>query len=264
METAVASASKRPVLWEELTWEDIGALVEGGMDMAILPVGATEQHGPHLHLGMDTTAAIAVAHGASARTGVPVLPAIPVGCSLGHTTRWPGTLSLRPETLARVVTDLAEWLHAAGIRRLLILNGHVTNAAPLRCALETIRHDWPDVRVAVRSIWDISPEVHAVYHADAANFHANRAETALVMAVRPELVRIERAVDEPDLSADRFFAYTVDRETRTGTVGSPSLATAELGRELLEECIAELAVQVTQALVESSPLDDLAPFGSGR
>ncbi len=249
------SPSGTPVLWEELTWEDIGALVEGGMDMAILPVGATEQHGPHLHVGMDTTAAVAVAHGVSARTGIPVLPAIPVGCSLGHTTRWPGTLSLRPATLTRVITDIAWWLDAAGVRRLLLLNGHVTNWAPLRCALEEIRHELPRMRVALRSIWDISPEVRAAYHADAENFHANRAETALVMAVRPDLVRADRAVDEPDRSAGHFFAYTVDRETRTGTVGSPSLATPEEGRALLERCVADLAAQLADALRETPPLD---------
>ncbi len=258
MTEPLTEPSARPVLWEELTWEDVGALVAGGMDMAILPVGATEQHGPHLHLGMDTTAAVAVAHGTSVRTGVPVLPAIPVGCSLGHTTRWPGTLSLRPETLSRVVTDMAEWLHAAGIRRLLLLNGHVTNGAPLRCALESIRHDWPQMRVALRSLWEISPPVHFLYHEDATNFHANRAETALMMAVRPDLVHMNRAVDEPDRSADLFFSYTVAQETRTGTVGRPTLATAQSGHELLEACIADLSAQVLGALREQVPLDESA------
>lgn len=262
METPPPHDDAPPILWEELTWEEAGALVAGGMDMAILPVGATEQHGPHLHLGMDTMAATAVAHGVSARTGIPVLPAIPVGCSLGHTARWPGTLSLRPETLTRVVCDIAWWLDAAGIRRLLMLNGHVTNWAPLRCALENIRHDLPRMRVAVRSIWDISPEVHAAYHADAANFHANRAETAMVMAVRPDMVRIDRAVDEPDLGADRFFAYTVDRETPTGTVGAPTGATPEEGRALLERCIADLSAQLRAARTETPPLDPDHPEGT--
>jgi creatinine amidohydrolase len=243
------------LLWEELTWQEAGELIAGGMDMAILPVGATEQHGPHLHLGMDTMAATAVAHGVSARTGVPVLPAIPVGCSLGHTAHWPGTLSLRPATLAAVVCDIAWWLHAAGVRRLLLLNGHVTNHAPLRCALEEIRHATPALMVALRSVWDISERVRAAYHADAGpDFHANRAETALVMAVRPEMVRTGRAVDEPARSAGLFFAHPVPRESVTGTVGSPSLATAEEGAWLLEAAVADLSAQVTAALDETPPL----------
>jgi creatinine amidohydrolase len=248
----------RPVLWDELTWEEVGELVEGGMDMAILPVGATEQHGRHLTVGMDTLAASTVAYGVSARTGVPVLPVLPYGCSLGHTHRWPGTISLRPETLSRMVVEIAEWLEPAGIRRLLLLNGHVTNHAPLRAALETVRHQQPSMLMALRSLWDISPRVHAIYHDDAVNFHANRAETALVMAVRPDLVRPDRFVDEPDAAVDHFFAYTVDRETATGTVGAPTLATAELGEELVEACVADLSADVRRALTEIAPLDTLA------
>ncbi|MCB0881730.1 MAG: creatininase family protein [Thermoleophilia bacterium] len=247
-------AGRGPVLWDELTWEQVARLVADGMDMAILPVGATEQHGPHLPLGMDTLAAVTVAHGVSARTGIPVLPALPVGCSLGHTTRWPGTLSLRPATLAAVVTEVAAWLHAAGVRRLLLLNGHVTNAAPLRCALEVTRHDLPGMRVALRSLWEASPEAHRVYHDDAANFHANRAETSLVLAVRPDLVHMDRAVDEPDRGADHFFAYPVDHETRTGTVGAPTGATADEGARLIEECVASLSAQLSVALTEDPPI----------
>jgi creatinine amidohydrolase len=85
-----------PVLWQNLTWEDVAALRDRGITMAILPVGATEQHGPHLPLGVDTLSAEAVAHGASALTGIPVLPSLAYGCSLGHSPKWPGTISLRP------------------------------------------------------------------------------------------------------------------------------------------------------------------------
>ena len=132
--------SGKPVLWQNLTWEDVAALRDQGITMAILPVGATEQHGPHLPLGVDTLSAEAVAHGASALTGIPVLPSLAYGCSLGHSPKWPGTISLRPETLSKLVLEIAEWLNSAGFDRLLLLNGHVTNWAPLRCGLENIRH----------------------------------------------------------------------------------------------------------------------------
>lgn len=246
---------KNPVRWEELTWEDISALRDSGIDMAILPVGATEQHGGHLPVGVDTYSAIAVAEGASARTGIPVLPALAYGCSLGHSKKWPGTISLRPETLARLIVEIAEWVVAAGFTRLLILNGHVTNWAPLRCGLENVRHAYPDLRIALRSIWEISGEVHDHYHADAANFHANCAETSVMLALRPELVRADRVVDEPDRAAHCFFSYTMDRETVTGTVGRPSEGTPEQGRELLQLAIAELSRQLESALHERTPLE---------
>jgi len=247
--------SGKPVLWQNLTWEDVAALRDRGIRMAILPVGATEQHGPHLPLGVDTLSAEAVAHGASALTGIPVLPSLAYGCSLGHSPKWPGTISLRPETLSKIVLEIAEWLHTAGFDRLLLLNGHVTNWAPLRCGLENIRHTYPTMRVALRSIWDISDEAHRRYHEDAANFHANCAETSLMLALHPELVRMDKVVDEPDRSAGCFFAYRVSDESVHGTVGTPSLAEAAAGQTLLDLCVSELAQQLTQALTEATPLE---------
>src|SRR5687768_16180169 len=117
-----------PVLWERLTWEEIARLGQSGMDMAILPVGATEQHGPHLALDVDTVSAVSVAHGVSAATGVPVLPALAYGCSLGHSRRWPGTIAIGPQVMIELVAQVGDWVIGAGFSRLLILNGHVTNA----------------------------------------------------------------------------------------------------------------------------------------
>ena len=157
-----------PVLWEWLTWEEVGALRRAGMDMAILPVGSTEQHGPHLSLNVDTVSADAVARGVSGQTGVPILPALPYGAAWGHTSKWPGTLSLSPATVTNAVVEIGEWLLAAsGFTKLLLLNGHVTNAAPLRVALETLRFRHPEMRVALRGLWEISPRVAAAYTADA-------------------------------------------------------------------------------------------------
>jgi creatinine amidohydrolase len=94
--------------WERLTWCEVAALRQR-LDMAILPIGSTEQHGPHLGMDTDTVSAVLVAEAVGTRTGVPVLPAIPYGCSLGHSHRWPGTLALAPETLTRVVVDVLSW-----------------------------------------------------------------------------------------------------------------------------------------------------------
>ncbi len=249
----------QPVLWEELTWEQLTALRNQGTNLVILPIGATEQHGLHLPVGVDTFSAIAVAHGVSAQTGIPVLPALPYGCSLGHSKKWAGTLSLRPETLAKLVVEIAEWVYSAGFHRLLLLNGHVTNWAPLRCGLENVRHTYPDLRIALRSLWEISPRIHQFYHQDAANFHANCAETSVMLALRPDLVQMDKALDEPDRSAGCFFAYTVNHESVHGAVGSPSKGDRALGEQILQLCIDELSTQLKQALTEGTPLEELPP-----
>jgi creatinine amidohydrolase len=250
--------SKKPVLWQELSWEQIASIRDGGIDIAILPVGATEQHGLHLPTGVDTLSAVAVAEGVSARTGFPVLPTLPVGCSLGHTRKWPGTLSLRPETLSQVVRELAEWVLAAGFTRLVILNGHVTNAAPLRCALENIRADLPDMRIGIRSIWEITEEIGSIYMRDGgSNFHANDAETSLMLHLHPDLVDMRKVRDEPDRSACCFFSYTVDKESVHGVVGEPSVATAAHGASILEACISQLSDQLIKAHRERTPLEEM-------
>ena len=247
--------SPKAVLWEWLTWEEVEALKSSGMDMAILPVGSTEQHGPHLSLNVDTLSADTVARGVSAATGVPVLPALPYGAAWGHTSKWPGTLSLSPATVTQAVVEIGEWLlSASGFTRFLILNGHMTNAAPLRIALETLRYRHPEMCVALRSLWEISPRVTAIYTADAADWHANAAETSVMLARYPQGVRPEKIADDPDRTTDLFFSYPVSRTSENGATGKPTLATAGQGEMLLAWAVADLSVLVKAALTEKAPL----------
>lgn len=252
MTTAVA----QPVRWERCTWPEIARLRAAGMDMVILPVGSTEQHGPHLSLDTDTLSAVAVAEAVSARCGVPVLPAIAYGCSLGHSQHWPGTLSLQPETLTAVVVDTLTWAYHAGVRRFLILNGHVTNAAPLRCALERLRATLDDAMVAVRFLGDVSERVHTAYWADADDWHANCAETSLLLALSPDRVRPAELAhaDDPDRTAGLLFSHPVNRTSRNGTTGTPSLATADQGAALFAMLVDDLTAQVRAGLREAPPL----------
>lgn len=244
----------KPVLWSELTWEEVRALREAGREMAILPVGSTEQHGPHLPLNVDTLSAEVVASAVSARTGVAVLPALPFGCALGHTRHWPGTLSLSPETLSRVVVELLEDVVSYGFSRLLILSGHVSNAAPLRSALETLRERHPDLQIAQKHVCEASARVKAIYEPDADDWHANAAETALMMHLAPASVRTGRVFDDPDRTRDLVFSYTVPKTSRAGHTGSPTLATPEMGAQLFELLIEDWTAWVKRALSEQAPL----------
>ena len=243
-----------PALWEWLTWEEIGALRTSGMDMAILPVGSTEQHGPHLSVNVDTLSANTVARGVSAQTGVPILPALPYGAAWGHTAKWPGTLSLSPTTVTQTAVEIGEWLwQASGFTRLLILNGHMTNFAPLRAALETLRFRHPEMRIALRNLWEISQRVTAIYTADAQDWHANAAETSLMLARYPQGVRVEKIADDPDRTETLFFSYPVNRTSENGATGRPTLATAAQGETLLAWAIEDLSALVRDALTEEPP-----------
>lgn len=246
-----------PVMWDHLTWPEIGARLATGLDAVLLPCGATEQHGPHLGTGMDTALATEVCAAVSSATGVAVLPPLAYGCSLGHSHRWPGTLALSPQTLTALVTDLGDWLWHAGVRRLFLVNSHVTNAAPLRCALEVLRARHDGFMVAVLNTAEVSPRVRAAFFADATDWHANQAETALMLARAPDLARPGLCVssDDPDRTNGLVFAHPVNRTSCNGVTGHPSRATAAQGRKLFRWIVADLAKIVRRALREKAPLD---------
>ncbi len=194
--------------WADEAWPELGDL--DGV-VGLVPVGATEQHGPHLPTGTDTIIATALCERASDRTGALVLPAIPVGCSYGHGTELPGTLSLTPELLAAVARQYAEWAAATSrLTRLLFVNAHFGNAAALGIATDHLRLYRPDLQVGVVDWWSITPDVAAEMTVDGDDVHAHRAETSVMMAVAPELVHLDRlpTSDDPDRAAGLVFRYT--------------------------------------------------------
>jgi creatinine amidohydrolase len=246
-------AQGRPsALWEQLTLEEIGAAAAGGA-VAVLPVGATEQHGPHLATGTDTRSAAAVALAAAGRTGDLVLPAIPYGCSLGHGDAWPGTISLHPMTLTAVVLEVGRWVRASGFRRLVMVNGHATNGPPCQSALLQLRHEIADLRMRFVSLFDLSEPIAERYARDAPDFHANEGETSILLHVDPAMVRHDRAVDEPDRTVGRVLQYPMPVVTRSGVVGAPSTATAEAGAELFGALVDALADLLTRVREERDP-----------
>jgi creatinine amidohydrolase len=235
-----------------MTMDEVGEAAAAGA-VAVLPVGATEQHGPHLVTGTDTLLAEHVADAAAELTGDVVLPALPYGCSLGHTDRWPGTVSLHPTTMIAALVEIGRWAHASGFRKLVVVNGHATNGPPCQSAILQLRHELPDLRPRFVSIFDLTPEIAARYTEDAPDFHANEAETSMLLHLAESGVRSERIVDEPDRTVGRVLSYAMPAVTRSGVVGKPSGASAERGAELVAQLVDALAELLTQARAERDP-----------
>lgn len=243
--------------WEALTWEEIAGLRRKNVETCLLPVGATEQHGPHLGVGMDSANARLLCDAVSARTRIPVLPTLSYGCSLGHSRRWPGTIALPPETLMDTVTHIYDWLQGCGFRRLFMVNGHVGNAAPLRCALEHIRSRYDHALVRLVNVAEISPRVRAQFFADAEDWHANAAETSLMLALAPESVRPHKLkkADDADRTTDLVFTHPVNRTSRNGVTGFPSRATKSQGEILFQMMVEDLTDLVQRGIHEKPPLN---------
>lgn len=212
------------------TWQE----VEGaGEAVLAVPLGATEQHGPHLPLQTDTVIARAVAAGAAAaRPGVVVAPALPYGSS-GEHAGFPGTISIGQEATELVLVELCRSA-AASFGRVLFVCGHGGNVVPVNRAVKRLRGEGREVRA-----W--SPR----WEGDA---HAGRLETSLMLAIAPELVRAERAAAGNTEPVEELFGDLVARGVRplaaNGVLGDPAGASAAEGRELLAAAVADLVAVV--------------------
>ncbi|MBV9917505.1 MAG: creatininase family protein [Solirubrobacterales bacterium] len=238
--------------WSALAMDAVGAAALAGA-IAVLPVGATEQHGSHLATGTDTLLAEEVSLAAASRTGDLVLPSLAYGCSLGHTSRWPGTISLMPTTMTAVVVEVGRWAYASGFRKLVIVNGHATNGPPCQSALLQLRHELPELRPRFVSLFELTPAIAARYTEDAPDFHANEAETSMLLHLAPAHVLREKAVDEPDRTVGRVLLYPMPAVSASGVVGSPSAATADRGKELFEQLVSALVELLAAARSEQDP-----------
>jgi creatinine amidohydrolase len=247
----------QPRRWSELAWPELAELRSlGDCEVGLIPVGATEQHGPHLPTGTDTIIASALCDAVSANTGAPVLPPIPIACSYGHGTELPGTLSLSPELLAAVSRQYVEWAATSGLTRILFVNSHFGNAASLGIATDHLRLFRPDLQVGVVDWWSVDSEVARETVVEGDDVHAHRAETSLMLAIAPELVHLDRlqSADDPDRTADLVFRYTAPALSTNGVTGRPSEATVELGNRLLSLTVAAISERVERGRVEKAPL----------
>jgi len=214
-----------------LTWPEVEAVAAGSI--LAVPVGSTEQHGPHLPLGTDSAVAVALAHRlAAARPDVLVAPALPYG-SAGEHAAFPGTLSIGAAALELLLVELVRSADAFG--GVVLVSGHGGNAAPLAAAVSTLRAEGRDVLG-----W-----APLVTGGDA---HAGRTETSLLLALAPEAVRLDAASpgDTRPLAAviGDLRRGGVAAVSPNGVLGDPTGATAEEGGRLLDMLAADLIAAV--------------------
>lgn len=215
--------------------------------IALLPVGATEQHGPHLELSTDISIASAMAERIAEQLGEPAIVCPPLAYGISeHHLRFAGTLTLRPATFQAVIADVIESLAEHGVTRILVVNGHGGNVDAVRLAARVAKRDhgilvahmmWASV------IGDLIAEEMA---GRGAHNHACEIETSLALALCPEIVRDERpgpavyAGLEPLISPPtaRFdVPLRFDELSPDGALGDPSRANAALGARLADAAV---------------------------
>jgi creatinine amidohydrolase len=241
-----------PILLEHLTWPQIERIVLAGESLCVLPVGAVEQHGRHLPCATDTLFVDAFCQEVSRRTGVPLAPTLRVSSSHAHSTKWPGTFSYPPVFFVEMVCETARWVRASGFTKLLIVNAHGGNPAPLRVAVDEIRRA-RQLQVGLVNWFDITPQVDAWVTRDAADWHANRAETSLMRFLRPDLIDEEAITDDADRTVGTVFSYPVDETSCEGLTGAPSEGTAAEGVEIFDAVVDALVKVIATARDETYP-----------
>jgi creatinine amidohydrolase len=232
------------------------------VEVAVLPVGSTEQHGPALPLGTDFMAAEAMAASVEDRDDVAVLPTLPVGVSEHH-RQFHGTLWTRPEIFEAYVLDVVDSIASHGVRKTVVVNGHGGNQDALDRAARRLRTD--ETAFAPNWSWwesvtDLSERLF-----DSEGGHAGAAETSLMLALAAEYVRDED-LDAAGEGAPDGWGSTIHGAgvgfdtidfTPTGAVGDPSEGSQDAGEQLVEAARDEL-----DALVDwlaDQPFESLLP-----
>ncbi|MGB3612529.1 MAG: creatininase family protein, partial [Elainellaceae cyanobacterium] len=230
-----------------LTWTDIEAMSDKANTVIVQPIGAVEQHGPHLPLIVDAAIATAVLGQALEKLepDIPVyaLPTLHYGKSNEH-WGFPGTITLSATTLSAMLTEMAESIYRAGFRKLVFLNGHGGQPQILDIVARDLHQRYPDFLVFPLFVWNapntaaelLTPKERAL------GIHAGDAETSVLLSLLPQQVHMDRAVAEypPEQDSSLLsmegklpFAWTTRDLSRTGVVGDATTATREKGDRIL-------------------------------
>jgi creatinine amidohydrolase len=257
-----------PRHWSDLSTADFAAL-DKSRAIAVLPVAATEQHGPHLPLSVDTDLVNGVIAAALPHLSVDLpalfLPTQTVGFSPEH-TRFPGTLTLKAETLIRVWTEIGECVAASGVNKLVLFNAHGGQVGAMDLVARDLR---ARLGMLVYSVnWFNLPlmdaqgkDVNALFSAEEHRFgiHAGEIETSMMLALKPEQVRLAqaeyfrsssqaRAADFPILGNGKSakLGWMMQDYNPEGAVGNAGAASAEKGHAVLDAAGRSLAAMLAE------------------
>jgi creatinine amidohydrolase len=256
--------------WQDMTTAEVARLSPERV-VAVLPIGAIEQHGPHLPLSVDAD----IAAGILARTlalmpaesPVTALPLLPIGTSEEHSD-FPGTLSLSAETVIRMVVEIGASVARAGVRRLVILNAHGGQPPALEIAALRLRRE-QRMLVVPANTYDLY-DAAALFPAEEVKFgiHGGAIETSIMLYLKPELVRMD-AARLFDSATERMardyrhlspqgrtgFAWQSQDLNPEGVTGDARAGDAARGRQLVEAAAARLAALLAE--IAGAPLDML-------
>jgi creatinine amidohydrolase len=223
-------------LIEEMNAKDVREKIDQDT-IAVLVFGACENHGDHMPFGSDFIFPMELAKSVAKKcNNLIILPSVPYGLSLHH-DQFQMTMSLNPDTLVGVISDLLLSLVKNNISKILIINGHDGNIAPIEIAARSVKNKHPEIVITCLEAWwvlisELRKDLFDVWNGLG---HGGEAETSGMLAVRPELVNMELAPKDvvPMLPEHIRIYWKFNELTQTGATGSPRNASIQKGKDTL-------------------------------
>ena len=244
------------VMLHEMSWTEAKEYFIKN-DIAILPIGSNEQHGPQNPLGTDHLIAKALAEETAKRTGVLCLQVVPFGVSSHHKQFW-GTIYISPKTLKKYVKETCLSLNYYGVKKIVIVNGHGGNLNALAELARELREK--GIFISIFQWWPAAGKLLPDLFKPEERRHASAEETSVNLALYPEIVNIDKNVDEVVReSALQSDGITLPLDsvdcTASGVFGKSTTASAEKGKIVLETMVGELVKHVN--LLKKAKIGDL-------
>jgi creatinine amidohydrolase len=251
------------VLMEEMTWQEIKKAVECGKDTAILVAASIEQHGPHLPTATDTIIGYALAEAVAKKLGSAlVAPVIRPALSYHHID-FAGTITLRMQTFVKVLEEHCMSLKVQGFKNIVLFVSHGGNADALKAFTPSIaKKIGPEIQLLF--VYGLEKNIKAMQEYLAqkgitparAGVHSGFSETSVMLMLRPDLVNMEKAVagltDEAFYQPENInkskissFIHGIKSQSANGILGDPTGANAEIGKEIFEVKVNDIAEEIT-------------------
>jgi len=246
---------------EDMRWPEVEEALKGS-HVVLLPTGATEQHGRHLPLSVDSRNATHLSELAARKVTdehdirVLVAPVIAYGEISGHGS-YPGTIGVSPDTFSNMIEDIVRGFIGQGFKNILIINGHFGNVVPLSFALRKLNIDFPNVGLYAIRTASLSAKLVKDLRKSDVMAHACELETSLTLAIQPENVKLDEAVREvPDIPLSNKW-WSIDKYgpkrmiylpkkfpkmgKQAGVWGDPACSTREFGEKAIEAAVNDLS-----------------------
>ncbi|OUJ19082.1 Fe(2+)-dependent formamide hydrolase involved in riboflavin and F420 biosynthesis ArfB [Methanonatronarchaeum thermophilum] len=235
--------TQRKVKIEEMTTQEIEKAIKNGIETALIMVGSTEQHGPHLPTSTDALIGEILGEKIAQKTNALMAPTIQVGCS-DHHMDFKGTITIKPQTLMNLITDYCTSLSKQGFKNIAIISTHGGNCAPVTTIAPEISKKLDKTKIIPLSsfekhiqIWTEATKNHGIKPGEIN--HAGAAETSILLAEYPELIdkqKIKKGYTG-EINSSSIFTQGLKSYTKTGVLGNPEKATKKIGKKIIKDSV---------------------------